>query len=67
MPEGAAGHYRRREVSRGHSSRATGEGPNMKTKGEALRFVVMVAQKIHRSRPDASTGETFGNSRRCVK
>jgi hypothetical protein len=43
------------------------EGPNMETKGESLRFVVMAAQKIHRSRPERSKGEALGNSRRCVK
>ena len=43
------------------------EGPNMETKGEALRFVVMVAQKIHGSQPDRSKGETFENFRRCIK
>jgi hypothetical protein len=43
------------------------EGPNMKTKGEALRFVVMVVQNIHRSQPDVSKGEALGSSRRCVK
>jgi|GEM_PF-5957243 hypothetical protein len=43
------------------------EGPNMKTKGEALRFVVMVVQKIHESQPERSKGEAFGNFRRCIK
>jgi len=43
------------------------EGPNMKTKGEALRFVVTAAQNIHRNQPETSKGEAFGNSRRCVK
>jgi hypothetical protein len=43
------------------------EGPNMKTKGETLRFVVMAAQKIHENQPETSKGEAFGNSRRCVK
>lgn len=43
------------------------EGPNMETKGETLRFVVMAAQKIHRSQPERSKGEALGNSRRCVK
>jgi hypothetical protein len=43
------------------------EGPNMKTKGEALRFVVMVAQKIHRNQPGPSEGEAFGRLGRCIK
>jgi len=43
------------------------EGPNMKAKGEALRFMVMAAQKIHGNQPETSKGEAFGNSRRCVK
>ena len=43
------------------------EGPNMKTKGEVFRFVVTVAQKIHRSQPKMSKGEALGSVRRCVK
>jgi hypothetical protein len=43
------------------------EGPNMKTKGEALRFVVMVAQKIHRNQLGPAEGEAFGRLGRCVK
>jgi len=43
------------------------EGPNVKAKGEALRFVVMVAQKIQWSWPGTSKGEAFGNARRRVK
>jgi hypothetical protein len=43
------------------------EGPNMKTKGEALGFVVMAVQKIHVNRPETSEGEALGGSRRCVK
>ena len=43
------------------------EGPNMKTKGEALRFAVMVTQKIEKSQPGTSRGEALVNFRRCVK
>jgi hypothetical protein len=43
------------------------EGPNMETKGEARRFVVMAAQNIHGNQPETSKGEAFGNFRRCVK
>jgi hypothetical protein len=34
----------------------------MKTKGEALRFVVMAVQKIHKSQPETSEGEALGGS-----
>jgi len=43
------------------------EGPNMETKGEALRFMVMEAQKIQKNQPVTSEGEAFGGSGRCVK
>ena len=43
------------------------EGPNMKTKGEASRFMVMAAPNIPRSRPGAAGGEALEHSRRCVK
>jgi len=43
------------------------EGPNMKTKGEALRFAVMATQKIYGSQPETSKGEAFGSVGRRVK
>lgn len=43
------------------------EGPNMKTKGEALTFAVTAAQKIYGNQPGASGGEAPVNLRRCVK
>jgi len=43
------------------------EGPNMETKGEALRFVVIAAQKIQWNQPEAFEGEAFEYDRRCVK
>ena len=43
------------------------EGPNMETKGEARRFVVMAVQNIHWSQPETTKGEALANFRRCVK
>ena len=43
------------------------EGPNMETKGEARRFVVIEAQNIHENQPRPSEGEAFKRKGRCVK
>lgn len=56
------------EISRGHSRMTNpSEGPNMKTNGEAQRFMVMAAQKIHGNQPEPAEGEASEGFRRCVK
>jgi hypothetical protein len=68
MPERAAAHTVGEKSAKAIERVANpSEGPNMLTRGEALRFVAMVAQKIHGSQPGPSKGEAFGFSRRCVK
>jgi len=68
MPERAAAHAVGEKSAKAIERMANpSEGPNMKTEGEALRFVVMAAQKIHKSQPERSKGEALGNSRRGVK
>ena len=63
MPERAAAHTVGEKSAKAILRMANpSEGPNMKTKGEALRFVVMAVQKIHKSQPETSEGEALGGS-----
>jgi len=39
----------------------------METNGEARKFVIMAAQKIHWNQPEPTKGEALGSIRRRVK